>query len=347
MSVGGNPKICPKPCPSVFYNVNPIETFGSQIDVTFPCKEKVQPVESQKILEVESNKLKMPDIDPFENDYSLDILYGKMNQESCHIMREGNVQIDTSLFSDMGFLNEDWNNYTCTESCAAIGNARHGCESLGTDIQSIREVDDSGCILLSNNGNMLINMIGSSILKSTDHTSQVKPRHLSDRFILKGELHIDNLSESESEIESDFEDDWESCASSVEEDEYFCDVVSLENSQDASCYSFPTRSLSSNFETNLSGLTMDCKHPSKSDQVPDLNEKANLTQKSQVPELNETHLVEGRKLSSMMEKETHVSSEQTDIGQSLLLDIDENQSEVHRRAEEWPSLAYHKVTSVG
>ena len=79
---------------------------------------------------------------------------------------------------------------------------------------------------------------------------------------------------------------------------------------------------------------MDCKHPSKSDQVPDLNEKANLTQKSQVPELNETHLVEGRKLSGMMEKETHVSSEQTDIGQSLLLDIDKNQSEVHRRAEE-------------
>ena len=334
MSIGGNPKICPKPCPSVFYNVNPIETFGSQIDVTIPYKEKVQPVESQKILEVESNKLKMPDIDPFENDYSLEFLYGKMNQETCHIMREGNVQIDTSLFSDMGFLNEDWNKYTCTESCAAIENARHGCESLGTDIQSIREIDDSGCTLLSNNGNMLTNMIGSSILKSTDHTSQVKPGHLLDRFIPKRELHIDNLSESESEVGSDFEDDWESCASSVEEDEYFYDAVSLENSQDASYYSFPTRSLSSNYETNLSGLTMYCKHPSKSDQVPDLTEKANLTIKSQVPELNETHLVEGRKLSSMMEKETHVGSEQTDIGQSLLLDIDENQSEVHRRAEE-------------
>ena len=334
MSVGGNPKISPKPCPSVFYNVNPIETFSSQIDVTIPCKEKVQPVESQKILEAESNKLKMPDIDPFENDYSLDILYGKLNQESCHIMREGNVQIDTSLFSDMGFLNEDWNKYTCTESCAAIGNARHGCESLGTDIQSIREIDDSGCTLLSNNGNMLTNMIGSSILKSTDHTSQEKLGHLSDRFILKRELHIDNFSESGSEIESDFEEDWESCASSVEEDEYFYDAVSLVNSKDVSYYSFPTRSLSSNYETNLSGLTMDCKHPLKSDQVPDLNEKANLTLKSQVPELNETHLVEGRKLSSMMEKETHVGSEQTDIGQSLLLDIDENQSEVHRRAEE-------------
>ena len=140
LSSGGNPKICPKPCPSVFYNVNPIETFGSQNDVTIPCKKKVQPVESQDILEVESNKLKMPDIDPFENDYPLEILYGKMNQESCHMMREGNAQIDTSLFIDMGFHNKDWNKYTCTESCAAIGNARHGCESLGTDIKSIREL---------------------------------------------------------------------------------------------------------------------------------------------------------------------------------------------------------------
>ena len=281
-------------------------------------------MESQKILEVESNK--MSDIDPFEDDYSLEILYGKMNQDSCHGMREGNVQIDTSLFSDMGFLNEDWDNYTCTESCAAIGNARHGCESLGTDIQSIREIDDSGCTLT--------NIIGSSILKSTDHTSQVKPRNLLDRFILEGEPHIDDFSESESEIESDFEEDWESCVSSVEEDECFYDADSLENSQDMSYYSFPTRSLISNFdfETNLSGLAMGCEHPSKSDQVPDLNEKAYLTQKSQVPELNETHLVEGRKLSSMMEKETHVNSEQTDIGQ-VLIDSDENQSEVHRRAE--------------
>ena len=270
MSIGGNPEICPKPCPSVFYNVNPIETFRSQTDETITCNEKVQPVESQGILEVESNKLKESDIDPFESDYSLEILYGKMNQESCHRMIEGNDQIDTSLFSDMGFLNEDWNKYTCTESCAAIGNARHGCESLGTDIQSIREIDDSGCTLLSGNGNMLTNITGSSILKSTDHTSQVKPGNLSDRFILEGEPHIDNFSESESEIESDFEDDWESCVSSVEEDEYFYDVVSLENSQDASYYSFPTRSLSSNFETNLSGLAMACEQPLKSDQVPDL-----------------------------------------------------------------------------
>ena len=229
MSVRGNPKICPKPCPSVFYSVNPIETFGSHIDVIIPCKEKVQPVESQKILEVESNKLKMPDIAPFENDYSLEILYGETNQGGCHIMREGNVQIDTSLFSDMGFLNEDWNKYTCTESCAAIEDARHGCESLGTDIQSIREIDDSGCTLLSKNGNMLTNMTGSSILKSTGHTSQVKAVNLSVRFILKRELHFDDISESESEIESDFEEDGESCVSSVEEDEYFYDADSLEN----------------------------------------------------------------------------------------------------------------------
>ena len=90
---------------------------------------------------------------------------------------------------------------------------------------------------------------------------------------------------------------------------------------------------------------MYCKQSSKSDQVPDLIEKAYLTQKSQVPELNETHLVEGMKqlnnddsylsiLPNIVEKETHVhSSEQADIGQ-VLVDIVEDQSEVYRRAEE-------------
>ena len=86
-------------------------------------------------------------------------------------MIEGTDQIDTPLFSDMGFLNEDWNKYTCTESCAAIGNARHGCESLRTDIQSIREIVDSGCTLLSENGNMLTNMIGSSTRPPEDATN--------------------------------------------------------------------------------------------------------------------------------------------------------------------------------
>ena len=112
----------------------------------------------------------------------------------------------------------------------------------------------------------------------------MKPGHLSDRIILGGEPHIDNFSESESEIfGSDFEDDWKSCMSSAEEDECFYDVVSLENSQDASYNSFPTRSLGSNFETNLSGLAMDCEQPSKSDQVPDFNEKGILDTKEPSP----------------------------------------------------------------
>ena len=117
--------------------------------------------------------------------------------------------------------------------------------------------------------------------------------------------------------------------SSVEEDECFYDAVSLENSQDMSYYSFPMRSLNSNFETNLSRLAMDCKQISES-------------------ELNETYLIEGKEelnnddsylgiLSNMIEKETHVdsvsSAEQTDICQ-ISFDIVEVQSEVYRRAEE-------------
>ena len=205
-----------------------------------------------------------------------------MDEESFHRMMEGNDWTYSTLFSDKELQNEDWHKYICSETCAAI------------DIQSIREIDDSGCTLISETDTIMKNMTGSSILKSTGHTGQVKPVNSSVRFILgDGEQDCDDHSESESEIiENDSEEDWESCLSSVEEDECFYDAVSLDDSQDASYSSFPTRSLSSVSETNLSGLAKGCRQPSKSDQVPDLNEKANLTQKSQVPELKKLNLVE-------------------------------------------------------
>ena len=48
---------------------------------------------------------------------------------------------------------------------------------LGTDIQSIREIDDSGCKVLSEIGNIVTNMTGSSILKSNGCTGWMKPVH--------------------------------------------------------------------------------------------------------------------------------------------------------------------------
>ena len=123
---------------------------------------------------------------------------------------EGNGWTYSPLFSDKEFLNEDWHKYTCTETCTAIGNARHGCKSLWTDIWSIREIDDSGCKVLAEIDNMVINMTGSHILKSTGHISQVKPEHLSVRFILgDGEPHSDDYSDSESEGTLDSDDDCE------------------------------------------------------------------------------------------------------------------------------------------
>ena len=100
-------------------------------------------------------------------------------------MMEGNDWTYSPLFSDKEFLNEDWHKYTCTESCAAIENSRHGCESPRTDIQSIRETDHSGCTLLSENGNMITNMTGGSILKSTGHAGWVKPVNLSGSSLEK------------------------------------------------------------------------------------------------------------------------------------------------------------------
>ena len=350
MSIGGTPEKCPKPCPSVSFDLNPIEItdasqFGENEMITHT--EQMQPVELENFPEVESIDSES-DIDPFTT------MYGEMDEDSFHCMMEGNDWTYSPLFSDKEFLNEDWHKYTCTETCAAIGNARHGCESLGTDIQSIREIDDSGCKLLSEIGNMVTNMTGSSILKSTGHTGWVKPVNLSVRFILGDrDPHSDEISDSESEGSLDSDDDWQSCVSSVEEDEYFYDVDSLDDSQDASYISFPTRSLNSVSETNLSGLAKGCRQPSKSDRVPDLNEKANLTQKSQVPELNETHLVEGKRklqnagdchgdnhfhlLSNMMEEETHIVDNISDhegICQVLFDEIDgiKDQSVVSGRA---------------
>ena len=149
-------------------------------------------MESQHISEVESNNLSESDIDPFET------MYGEMDEDSFHRMMEGNDWTYSPLFSDKKILNDGWHKYTCTEPCAAIGNARHGCGSLRTDIQSIREIDDSGCTFLSEIDTMVTNMTGSSILKTTGHTGQVKPVNLSVRFILGDrEPYSDNSSGSE------------------------------------------------------------------------------------------------------------------------------------------------------
>ena len=280
MHIKGNPKLCPKPCPSVSFCLNPIKIpFSSykdeEEDGISSCKEQTQLVESLSTSEVESENLSESDIDPFET------MYGEMYEDSFHQMMEENDWTYYPLFSDKEFLNKDWHKYTCIESCATIEDARHGCKSLGTDIQSIREIDDSGSTLLSEIGNMMTNTTGSSILKSTGHTSQVKPGKLSVRFILSDrEPCSDNpssefertsdseqsevVSEGESEIVivSESEDDWYSCESSDDEDECFYDAVSLVNSHDASLSSLPHQVTETPCETNLDGLALGCRQPS-------------------------------------------------------------------------------------
>ena len=130
----------------------------------------------------------------------------------------------------------------------------------------------------------MTNITGSSILKSTGHTSQVKPGKLSVRFILSDrEPCSDNPSskfertsdleqsevvtedESEIGIVSESEDDWKSCESSDVEDECFYDAVSLVNSHDASLSSLPHQVTETPCETNLDWLELGCRQPSKSD----------------------------------------------------------------------------------
>ena len=151
------------------------------------------------------------------------------------------------------------------------------------------------------------------------------------------------------------EDDWHSCGSSDDENEYFYDTVSLVNSHDQSVNSLPHQVTETPCETNLDGLVLGCRQPSKSDQASDLEEKACLHVAIQVPELNETYLCEGKQkinndvsqlriLSNMMEKETHVDStssgEQADTCQ-ILFDIVEDQSDVHGRAVKETAISGH------
>ena len=101
---------------------------------------------------------------------------------------------------------------------------------------------------------------------------------------------------------------------------------------------------------------------------PDFNKKANLIQKSQVPELNETHLVEGKRklqnagdchgdyhfhlLSNMMEEDTHIVDNISDhkgICQVLFDEIDgvKDQSVVSGRAETISGLSQSNQCRLG
>ena len=140
LCVKGNPKICPKPCPSVSFSLKldkieetylkdsfvETETESFQNEITFSCSEQEQTQLGESFIspEVESDNLSESDIGPF------DILYGEMDEDNFHQKMEDNDLTYYPLFSDKEFLNEDWHNYTCIESCAAIEDARHGCECV-------------------------------------------------------------------------------------------------------------------------------------------------------------------------------------------------------------------------
>ena len=86
MSIGGTPEKCPKPCPSVSFDLNPVEItdasqFGENEIIT--CTDQIQPVELENFPEVESIDSET-DIDPFTT------MYGDMDEDSFHCMMEGN-----------------------------------------------------------------------------------------------------------------------------------------------------------------------------------------------------------------------------------------------------------------
>ena len=103
MSIRGTPEKCPKPCPSVSFDLNLIEItdasqFGEKEMITYT--DQMQPVELENFPEVESIESES-DIDPFTT------IYGDMDEDSFHRMMEGSDWTYSPLFSDKEFLNED------------------------------------------------------------------------------------------------------------------------------------------------------------------------------------------------------------------------------------------------
>ena len=83
MCIKGNPKLCPKPCPSVSFCLNPIKIPCSshkdvEEDGILSCEEQTQPMKSLGTSEVESENLTESDIGPFET------MYGEMDEDSFH-----------------------------------------------------------------------------------------------------------------------------------------------------------------------------------------------------------------------------------------------------------------------
>ena len=100
MCIKGNPKICPKPCPSVSFclkldtieetdledSIVETETESFQNENTFSCSEQEQTQLGELFSspEVESDNLSELDIGPF------DILYGEIDENNFHQEMKGN-----------------------------------------------------------------------------------------------------------------------------------------------------------------------------------------------------------------------------------------------------------------
>ena len=67
MSIGGNPKRCPKPCLSVTFNDKPSVHLYSETEEIIACKEKIQLVKSKENTKGKSKDLIESDIDLVEN----------------------------------------------------------------------------------------------------------------------------------------------------------------------------------------------------------------------------------------------------------------------------------------
>ena len=225
MSIKGNPKLCPQKSFDVDTQTSDVEdTVSEGKEVSGDSSESYIVDSSESYI----GEKEEDDDDPFFT------CFGEMSDKAFHNMMSVNDLTYSTLFCDKVFDSDLWYSHASLESCNVMGEyARHGKKALETSIQSAREKGIS-CYYESSSDEEDEDdelYTGGSKYSNTGHFRNFA----FDTNSVTDYIHC--MDGFESELE-EFYEDYDS------DSDYFLADESLEESQDASCQSFPNGSQS-------------------------------------------------------------------------------------------------------
>ena len=225
MSIKGNPKLCPQKSFDV-------DTQTSDVEDTVSEGKEVSGDSSESYI-VDSSESYIGEKgedggDPFFT------YFGEMSDKAFHNMMSVNDLTYSTLFCDKVFDSDLWYSHASLESCNVMGEyARHGKKALNTSIQSAREKGISYYYESSSDEEDEDDELytGGSKYSNTGHFRNFA----FDTNSVTDYIHcMDGFASELEEFCEDYDSD----------SDYFLADESLEESQDASCQSFPNGSQS-------------------------------------------------------------------------------------------------------